>query len=160
MAFEAVFEGIMGLLRNDPQLVPGILGPRTVQNQRLYRPYPSIYNSLSTYEPNQPSEGWLVVEEPVPSRFFSQRGFATNHQFFDILFHCYATTYALAHQVQDVLDGMFHWELQQQRDLQWGERIILFARRYSEVDKYMESIKLAQKDITYYFETVLETSPA
>ena len=155
MAFEAIFEGIMGILRNDPSLVPGILGPKTVTNMRLYRVWPQMQTYLTTYEPNQPSEGWIVVEEPEPSLRFAQRGFQTNHQFLDVTFHCYATTYALAHAVQDVLDTYFHWSLQQQHALQWGERIVLFVRRYSEVDKYQESVKLAQKDMTYYFETVL-----
>src|SRR5262245_11091252 len=110
----------MGILQADPQLVPGILGPRTVTNQRLYRVWPQMQSFLTTYEPNQPPEGWLAVEEPTPSLRFAVRGYQTNHEFMDVLIHVYGTTYSLAHNVLDVLDTYFHWKIQQQRDVTWG----------------------------------------
>ena len=60
----AIFEGIYQTLVDDPTLVPGLLGPRTVENQRLYRAFPQTMPVLSGYEPQPNGEGWVVIEEP------------------------------------------------------------------------------------------------
>jgi hypothetical protein len=154
MAFEDILTSVMGILQADPLLVPGILGPRTVTNQRLYRVFPQMTQFLTTYEPNQPAEGWIAVEQPPPSLRFAIRGYQTNHEYVDIVFHVYGTTFSLGHAVLDVLDTYFHWTIQQEHDVIWGDRILLFTRRYQEHDAYQQSLKLAEKQIMYAMELV------
>ncbi len=154
MAFQAIFEGVFTLLQQDPLLVPTILGPRTVTNMRLYRGWPAMQNLLTGYEPNQPAEGWLVLEEPEVSRYLVNRQVANNHEYLDLAFHVYATTFATAHDALDRLDTYFHWEIQQQREVQWAEFILLFTRRAMQADKYEQAVKLYQKDIVYTMEFV------
>jgi hypothetical protein len=159
MSYNAIFEQIFSMLVNDATLVPGILGPRTATNLRLYRAWPQLQSLLLSYEP-QPPEGWLVVEQPQPSLRLGQGQLDSNHELFEIAFHCYATQYSVAQDVLDVLDTLFHWSVQQQRDLTFGERIVLFTRRYSTQDKYAQDVKLFEKVMTYFLETVRDVEYA
>jgi len=159
MAYNAIFEGIMTLLQADSSLVPGILGAKTVTNQRLYRAWPQSQQFLQGYEPNQPSEGWLVVEEPQAALHMASEQLSGNHEFMTIMVHAFGTTYSLTHAVLDVLDTMFHWTLPQMRDVIWGNRFLLFTRRSHQIDKYQEGIKLYEKQIFYAMEFVLTEDP-
>ena len=154
MAFNAIFEAVFTLLIAESPLIPTILGPKVPQNLRIYRASPQVANLLTTYEPNQPAEGWLVIEEPAPAMRQENAQMASNHEFLSLFFHVYATTYAVAHAVLDVLDTFFHWSILQQRDVQWGDRFLLFTRRSHETDKYEQATKLYHKEIGYYLELV------
>ena len=159
MAYNAIFEGVMSILQADTNLVPGLLGPKTVTNQRLYRNFPASQQFLRGYEPNQPSEGWLVVEEPQATITASHTEYTSNHELVELLFHCYATTYSLTHAVLDILDMSFHWVLDQQRSVTWGDRFLLFTRRYMVKDEYQQDIKLYSKAIHYRMDLVRVEDP-
>jgi hypothetical protein len=160
MAFNAIFENVYGLLYNDPSLVPGILGARVPQNLRIFRASPATMQLLSTYEPNQPAEGWCVIEEPLPALRSRNDQVQTNHEYLALNFHVFGTTYSVTHQVLDVLDTFFHWSVAQQRDVQWGDRFLLFTRRTHEIDQYEQASKMYHKLIAYYLELVLEEDAA
>lgn len=149
MAFNTVFESIVGTLQQDPSLVPGILGPMSMDNLRLYRAWPQFQSLLTTYEPNQPSEGWLVLEEIDPGFGASQEQYRSNHEIMNIMFHVYGTTYSVTHATLDVLDAYWHWEVDQQRDVQYGERYLFFTRRYREFDAFYDAAKIYEKRIIY-----------
>lgn len=159
MAYDAIFQNIMTLLQADAQLIPGLLGPKTVQNMRLYRAWPQMQSFLTTYEPTQPAEGWLVVEEPAPGLRASMGQYTSDHEFLEILFHVYATKFSLTHAVIDVLDTYFHWLVEQEVDVQWGNRVLFFTRRYQDVDKYQADIKLFEKQVSYRMEFVRDEDP-
>ena len=159
MTWNAVFEGIMTLLQNDASLVPGILGAKTVTNQRLYRSWPASQQFLRGYEPNQPSEGWLVVEEPQAMASLAQGQYTTNHEYLELVVHVYGTTFSLTHAVLDVLDSYFHFTVDQQRDITWGDRFLLFTRRYGQKDEYQQDIKLYSKAIQYRMDLVRVEDP-
>lgn len=159
MAYNAIFQEVMTILQNDASLVPGILGAKTVTNQRLYRGWPQSQQFLRGYEPNQPSEGWLVVEEPQATITASHTEYTSNHELVELLFHIYATTFSLTHAVLDVLDSYFHWVITQQRDIQWGDRFLFFTRRYQVKDEYQQDIKLYSKAIHYRMDLVRAEDP-
>lgn len=158
MSFNAIFEAVYGLLAQDASLVPGILGPRTVQNMRVYRAWPAWQSLLTSYEPNQPAEGFLVIEEPIPLARMTTEQLTSNHEYVTLKFHVYGTTYSVTHAVLDVFDQHWHWEIAQQREVQWDERILVFARRAHEVDKYEQGVKLYSKEISYNFEFVRDVA--
>jgi hypothetical protein len=135
MAFQAVFDAIYALLANDPALIPGLLGPRVPQNLRLYRASPQVENRLSTYEPNQPAEGWVIIEEPMPALRQASEQVSSNHEFLSVAFHVFGTTYAVTHAVLDLLDESFHWEIEQQRDVAWGDRLRHVRTKYEALSK-------------------------
>jgi len=159
MSYDAIFQNIMALLQADPQLVPGILGPKTVQNMRIYRAWPQMQSFLTSYEPIQPGEGWLVVEEPAPGIRAAAGQYGSDPEFVDILFHCYSTRYSVAHDVLDVLDSLFHWTLEQEVDIAWGNRFLFFSRRYMDADKYQQDIKMFEKQLFYRMEFVRDDDP-
>lgn len=154
MSYNSIFEGMFGLLAAETTLVPTILGPVTNQNLRLYRAFPQWEQYLTTYEPIAPAEGWLVVEEPAPGLRFGQSQYTSDHEVIDMTMHLFATTYAVAHDALDVLDQLFHWTVMQQRDVVWGEWILLFTRRVQNAEKYEQQTKLYQKDFMYRQELV------
>lgn len=158
MTFQAVFDNVFTLLAEDTALIPGLLGPRVPQNMRLFRASPQVEQRLSTYEPNQPAEGWVIIEEPLSAQRVSRSQLTSNHEFITILFHIFGTTYAVGHDVLDLLDGYFHWEIEQQRDVQWADRILLFTRRATQLDKYDQNMKLYLKEVSYALELALEES--
>ena len=155
MSYNDVFINIFSLVSADTTLVPSILGAVTTQNLRLYRVWPQFQSMLTTYEPNQPSEGWLVIEAPMPGIQPSHEQFTSDHEWMEIDFHVYGTTYAVTHDAMDRLDTIFHWTVAQQRDLGlWGERYLLFTRRVHNLDKYAPEYKIFQKDFKYRMEFV------
>ncbi len=156
MSFNDIFANIFTVLTSDATLVPGILGPKVPGNMRIYRASPQVQSMLTTYEPNQPAEGWIVIEEVMPYLRLSHQQAQTNHEYVQLTFHVYATTYGVAHAVVDYLDRLWHWEIPQQRDVQWGERWLLFTRRGHELDKYDQQTKLFEKQIGYSMEFVRE----
>jgi hypothetical protein len=144
----ALFEGIYATLLADPSLVPGILGPRTVTNQRLYRAFPQQSPQLT--EPSPPDgEGWLVLEEIMPGLRASLEQLETIHEATDVDFHIFSTRYSLGDAAVDVLDATWHWTVEQQRALQYGDRIVLFTRRMQSFDKYAQETKLYEKVSRY-----------
>ena len=106
------------------------------------------------YEP-QGREGWLVIEEPQPGPRAANQQFETIYETLEIVFHVFATAYSLADDVSDILDSYFHWTVFQQRDLQYGNRFILFSRRFQTQEKYATEVKLYHKESQFRFETVL-----
>ena len=160
MPFNDIFESVYSLLYNDATLVPGILGPRVPQNLRIFRASPQTMQLLSTYEPNQPAEGWVVLEEPMPAMRAQNSQTTTNHEFLSLNFHVFGTTYSVTHEVLDVLDTYLHWSVPQMRDVQWGNRYLLFTRRSHETDLYEQTTKMFHKLIGYYLELVLEEDAA
>jgi hypothetical protein len=153
MPFNTIFESVFTTLYQDTHLVPGILGPRTSQNLRIYRAFVQLQSMLSTYEP-QPPEGWLVITQPAAGIGRQNQQMTSNHEYMDVVFSCYATQYSVTHDVLDLLDTQYHWEVEQQRDVLFGERYLLFARRLQEEDLYAQEVKLFRKDITYRMEFV------
>ena len=140
-------------------MVPVILGAKTVTNQRLYRAWPASMQFLRGYEPNQPSEGWLVVEEPQATQVATHSAYTGNHELVEICVHVYGTTYSLTHAVLDVLDSLFQWSVEQMRAVQWGDRFLLFSRRYQANDEYQQDIKLYSKAIHYRMDLVRVEDP-
>lgn len=157
MAYNAIFEQIFLMLYNDPNLVPGILGTRTATNLRIYRAFVQMQSMLSSYEPSPP-EGWIVIEEAMPVMRLGAQQWSSNHEYCAVAFQVFATQYSLTHDALDLLDTYFHFEIEQQRDLVFGERIVLFTRRTSQQDKYAQDVKLFQKTITYDLEMVRATA--
>ena len=149
MAFNAIFTEIFGTLQADPSLVPGILGSATIDNLRIYRAWPQFESMLTDYEPNQPSEGWMVIEETDPELGAAQEQYKTIDDELSILFHVYGTTYSVTHDVLDILDTYWHWEVDQQRDVKYGDRFLFFTRRWRQFDKYHDTSKMYEKQITY-----------
>lgn len=156
MSYNAIFENVFTTLCNDPELVPGILGPRTGTNLRLYRSWPQLQSLLATYDPHPP-EGWLVVEDAEPLQRVIGQQAHSNHEHVNLTIHVYGTQYSLTHDAMDVLDTYFHWGIPQQRDLVFGDRIVLFTRRLSQYDAYAQDVKLAEKVLVYLMEMVRET---
>ena len=160
MSRAQIFEGIFQTLVADPNLQP-LLGPKTAQNLRLYRNFPPFQSMLTgnglpgdKYEP-QGREGWLVVEEPQPGLRASNTQYETIYEALEVNFHIFATAYSLADDVVDILDQYFHWTVFQQRLLQYGERFILFSRRFNTEEAYAAEVKLYHKTHHYRLETVL-----
>jgi hypothetical protein len=152
--YNAIFENVFALLASSA-LVPDVLGPVTNSNLRLYRAWPQFQSLLTTYEPNQPSEGWLVIEEDMPGLKAAMEQYGTDHDWIELTFHVYGTTYAVTHEACDVTDRLFHWTVPQQRDLGlWGEKYLLFTRRVQNQDKYQADVKLFEKTLLYRMEFV------
>ena len=151
----AIFEGLFGTLLADPALVPGILGPRTVKNQRLYRSFPQEQPLLSEYEPVG-GEGWLILEEMEPGPRLSVEQSETIYEVIEIAFHLFGNRYAIGDAVSDILDMYWHWTVDQQRNIQYGDRILLFTRRRESSDKYAQGVKLHQKTIKYMMRFIPE----
>ena len=153
----AIFEALFQALVDDPDLVPGILGPRTVTNQRLYRSFPQIQSLLTSFEPGNGGEGWLVLEEQEPGLRAAIEQFDTVHEVLEVVFHIYGNRYAIGDAVTDILDTFWHWSVDQQREIQYGDRILLFTRRLESSDTYAKDIKLFEKVLKYRMVFVPET---
>lgn len=143
----AIFEGLYQTLVDDPVLVPGLLGPRTVENQRLFRAFPQTQPVLSGYEPQPSGEGWIVLEEPQSAPRTRMMEFETAEEVLEISFHVFASLgrTSIAEAVIDVLDSYWDWTVEQMRDVQYGDRFLLFARRFSVEELYAQEIKLFHK---------------
>ena len=157
MGRSQIFEGIFSAMRGHASLLP-LLGTQTATNLRIYRDFPQLQTFLvgpPRYEPAT-AEGWLVVEETPPGLNASRAQYDSIFEVLDINFHVFATTYGLADDVADVLDDLFSWSIEQQRDVQWGERWLLFTRRLHQQDRYQPEMKLAEKVVVYGMEFVRE----
>ena len=159
MSRSQIFEGIITTLNADPSLIPGILGPRTAVNQRLYRAFPQQQSLLTAYEPGA-GEGWLVIEEPQPGLRAAMEQYETALELIEVNFHVFTTRYSLADDVIDVLDSYWHFSVEQQRDIQYGERLLLFSRRFMDQEKYNAETKLYEKVAQYRMQYILATLPA
>ena len=159
MSRAQIFEGIVTALNADTTLIPGILGPRTVTNQRLYRAFPQAQSLLSGYEPDG-GEGWLVIEEPQPGLRPEWQEYVSVVEIVDVTFHVFATRYSIADDVTDVLDSLWQWSVEQQRDIQYGERFLLFSQRVHTEEKYQPETKLYRKVLGYRQQYILSTLPA
>lgn len=159
MSRAQIFEGIVAALNADASLIPSILGPRTVTNQRLYRQFPQTQSLLSSYEPES-GEGWLVIEEPIAGLGGGVDQYGSAMEIVEVKFHIFATRYSIADDVIDVLDSLYGWTVEQQRDIQYGERFLLFSRRFHTEEKYNAETKLYQKMAAYRMQCILATLPA
>ena len=156
MGRSQIFEGIFSAMRASASLIP-LLGTQTATNLRLYRNFPQLQSFLlgpPRYEPST-AEGWLVLEEAPPGLNASRAQYDSIFEVLDINFHVFATTYGLADDVSDVLDDLFHWSIEQQRDVQYGNYYVFFSRAFQSGEKYAQEILLPQKIRQYRFEMVL-----
>ncbi len=143
-------------MRTDASLIP-LLGTQTATNLRLYRSFPPLQSFLlgpPIYEPRT-TEGWLVLEEAPPGLNASRAQYDSVLEVIDLNFHVVATTYGLADDVADILDTLFSWSIEQQRDVQYGNYYLFFSRAFQSGEKYADAIKLPQKTRQYRFELVL-----
>ncbi len=164
MSRSQIFEALFQSLATDPILIP-LLGPQTPQNLRLYRTYPQLASMLKgngtpgdQYEP-QGREGWLVIEEPEPEPRAANQGFETVYENIEIAFHIFATAYSLADDVADILDSYYQWSCFQQRLVSFGDRWLVFSRRFKALEAYAQEIKLYHKTYMYRMELVLAEQP-
>ena len=159
MARSQLFEGIFTTLQTDPTL-PLLLGPPVAQNPRLMRGFPQLQNLLATgYEPAS-TDAWLVFLEPDPYPRAQAATFENAFEVVEIQFAVLAVRYDTADLVADVLDSYWHWTVEQQRDIQYGERILLATRRYRTEESYAKDLKLPQKSLWYRMRFTLETQHA
>lgn len=156
-----ILESIYTDLRANTTL-PLLLGPVSPTNPRILRSYAELQSILSTPPGYDPSggEGWLVFQETEAKLAAFSRQEETIHDVSDFDFIVYATRYSIADDVTDVLDGLYHWSIHQQREVTFGERIVLFARRLNTFEKYAQEIKLVSKTSLYRMTFVLETQIA
>ena len=155
MGRSAIFEGLWSAMQADTALIP-LLGGLTPTNRRLYRSFPQLQSFLKgppLYEPRE-MEGWLVLEEAEPGINQSRAQYDSIMEILDIHMHIFATTYGLADDVTDVLDDLFHWSIESQRDVQYGEYFVFFSRAMQSGEEYAEDIKLCHKTRLYRFELV------
>ena len=159
MARTQIFDGIFATLQADPVL-PTLLGPPVAQNPRIMRGYPQLQSLLATgYEPVT-SDAWLVFLEPNPYLRVVTDNLETAFEVLEIQFGIYAVQYRVADDVMDVLDQYWQWSITQQRDIQYGERILLRSRRFRVEETYAQELKLPQKSLFYQMQFTLETQHA
>lgn len=159
MSRTQIFEGIFGTLQADTALM-GLLGPPGANNPRIMRSFPQLQALLATgYEPTS-SDAWLVFQEPGPYPTAMTATYDSSWEVIEIGFHVFSTRYSLADDVIDRLDSYWHWSVDQQREVQYGERILLGTRRYRPEEVFSAEIKLPQKSAFYRMRFVLETQHA
>ena len=154
--FEAVYQG---LLANTT--VMGLLGSPTAGNFRVYRSYPQ-FQSLLTSVPFEPTgnDAWLVLEEPNPQQVAERLIYETAWEVLELTFHVFTVRLSLAEEVIDALDVTWHWQVDQQRDLQYGTNLVLHTRRFNTEETYNPEIKLYDKRAQYRMIFVQETLSA
>lgn len=148
-----MWEGIYQLLLAD-QVLLDILGPVTARNMRILRSFPQLQQGLTAYEPA--NEGWLVIDEPEPTLRAVAEQLESAWEIIEPTFAVLATRLSVCDDVSDRIDQVFHWTIDQQRALQFGERIVLFTRRLRTKDSWNKELKLYQKDIIYLMKMVVE----
>lgn len=156
MGRSQIFESLFSAISTNAALL-ALLGTQTPTNMRMYRNYPQLQTFLlgpPIYEPRAP-EGWLVIEEVEPGINLSRAQYDSIFEILDVSMHVFATTYGLADDVFDLLDAMFHWSIEQQRDTQYGNYYVFFSRAFQSGEKYAQAIKLPQKIRQYRLELVL-----
>jgi hypothetical protein len=150
----AIWEGIYQTLLADTVLL-AILGPVTRDNLRLYRSFPQWQSTLTSYEPLG-DEGWMLIDEPEPNLRAAAQQLESSWEVVEPTFTIVATRFSLCDDVSDRIDLAFLWTVEQQRELVFGERIVLFTRRYSTKDDYDKETKLYRKTLTYKMDLVVE----
>jgi hypothetical protein len=156
-----IFEHIYSTLRADTTL-PVLLGAESPTNPRILRAYSQLQELLTLppgYEPSG-GEGWLVLleDESQPKAYTEQE--ETIYEVVDFNFTVFSTRYSIADDVCDVLDQTWHWTAEQQRDVQYGDYILLMTRRLNTYEGYAQEIKMYQKTHWYRMTFVLETQVA
>lgn len=150
-----IFDAIFTTMRSDAALY-ALLGPATSTNFRLNRSFAPIQSLLTSYEPGPTGEGWLVVQEVTPGAAGYDRQYGTIYEVMALQFHIFATRYQIADDVAQLLDATWHWSVQQQRDVQYGDWILLLTRRFNCNELYAQGVKLHQKTLAYWL-TFVET---
>lgn len=161
MGRSQIFEAIYSALSTDTQLIP-LLGGQTATNLRVYRNFPQLQSFLAgppIYEPRT-TEGWLVIEETPPGLMTSRAQYDSIYEVLDLACHIYATTYGLGDDVADILDSYWHWQVEQQRDIQYGDYYVFFTRAFQSYEEYAQPIKLPHKIRQYRLELVKAEQPA
>lgn len=156
MGRSSIFEGIFGAVSADMGIL-SLLGPRTATNLRIYRNFVQLQSLLKgppVYEPSA-GEGWLVLEESPPGLNQSRAQYDSIFEVMDVNFHVFSQLYGIADDVFDYLDTSFHWSVEQQRDVQYGDYFLFFTRAFQTGEKYAEEVKLAQKTRQYRMEFIL-----
>lgn len=154
-----IFEALFAALRANTALM-ALLGPATSTNFRLYRTFPQAQQLLSSYEPQPSGEGWLIVQEVTPTAMAYDRQYTTIYEVMALQFHVFATRYEIADNVAALLDTTWHWSVPQQRDVQYGDWILLQSRRFEMHEAFAQDIKAHQKTATFWMQFVLATQPA
>lgn len=154
-----IFEAIFNSINNNSDIF-SLLGQKTSSNFRTYRSFPQIMSLLTSYEPGPTGEGWLVLQEVAPSAAGFDKQYATIYEVMALQFHVFATRYQIADDVANLLDADYHWSIEQQRDVQYGDWILLHSRRYSMNEVYAKDIKLSQKSLNYWCTFVEATQRA
>ena len=150
MGRSQIFEGIFSAVTGNTSLMT-LLGTRTATNLRVYRNFPQLQSFLlgpPRYEPST-AEGWLVIEEKAGGGSEGYEQAETHFEVLNIGFHAYATHYAVADDVTDYLNALFHWTVEQQRDVQYGDNHLFFTRAYQSEEAYAEAITLPHKTRWY-----------
>ena len=159
MARTDIFAGLFATLQGD-LVLPTLLGPVGTQQPRMMRGFPQLQHLLSTgYEPAA-SDAWLVFVEPDPYPRAMTAMFDTAFEILEIQFAVFAVQYQTADLIADVLDSYWHWSVDQQRAVQYGDRILLGTRRYRTEETYAKELKLPQKSMFYRMRFTLETQHA
>ena len=158
MSRAQIFEGIYATLQADLDLKL-LLGPPVSQNPRIMRSFPQLQALLDRYDAT-PQEGWLVFEEPGPYLTAMTATYESAWEVIEIIFHIFTLRFSLADDVVDRLDMIWHWSVDQQRDVQYGERLLLGSRRFRLEETYAQDIKLPQRSAHYRMRFVLEAQHA
>ena len=159
MSRAQLLEGIFTTLQTDTTL-PGILGIPVSQNPRIMRGYPQLQNLLTTgYEPAS-TDAWLVILEPDPYPTSMTAQYESAWEVIEVHFAVFGVRYQTAEDVMDVLDSYWHWTVDQQRDVQYGDLILLGSRRYRVSEEYAQDVKLPKKSMAYRMRWTLETQHA
>lgn len=160
MARSSIFEGIYQTLVADTAL-PALIGARTTTNLRYYRAYPQFENFLTSvpYEP-MAQDGWIVLEEPELEPSTSHLMDDSMWEGMEPTFHVYTTRNSIADDVIDVLDSYWHWQVEQQRPVTYGDRILLRTRRFRTEERYDKDLKLYVRQAHYRMVFVKEVQDA
>jgi hypothetical protein len=148
-----IFESLYQVLLAD-QVLLDLLGPVSPANVRVLRSYPQLQSLLTDMEPQD--EGWLVLDEAEPTLQAVHTQLSTMYDVVEPQCSVFATRFSLCDDVIDRLDQQWHWTVDQQRAVTFGERILLSTRRFRTKDSFNSEVKLYQKDTIYRMELVLQ----
>jgi hypothetical protein len=140
-------EGIFSTLSGDATLL-SLLGTVTTSNRRIYSGWPQEQPVLSGLEGD---EGWMVYFENDTTHIEIETFENIRYMFF-----IYATRLTLADDVVDIMDSNWNWRVDHQKDIQFGSRIVIRAKRMWTWDQYDENRKLHRKQLIYWFKTATD----
>ena len=152
-----ILNGIYTTLRANTTIL-NLLGTVSAGNRRIYRAFPQTSPTLSTVEPA--GEGWMVLQELSEMPTVQSEQLVTIHEVLDVQVHLFVTALSLAQRVLDEVDATYHWRLEQQRAIQYGEHILLNSRRFATTEKYNQATKLYEVLTAYRLTLVQETATA